>query len=441
MFSSITLERDGKQLSSHFEVVERATLHESRPILTPFSDALTVDVQRLDGIIRGEYERAGLDPADVDTGAVIITGEAARKENAEAIVHAFSAQSGDFVCATAGPHLEAGLAAQGSGCLELSAGQTVLLLDVGGGTTKFALLCDGVIAGTGAIALGARLLAVDAAGVVQRVEPAIANYLDDEVAVGDLVGPDTMAAVAEAMAARLFEVLKDLMAGRQPALAHLLVTDSLPTSTSIDAVAFSGGVSEYVYRRETEDKGDLGQRLGKLLRAGAESLPVPLLEPRQGIRATVVGASQHTVQVSGNTISAPAGLPVRGLPVVPISWPGTDTDRLRAKLASRDLETSDRFALGVEWRDDVSSHTLGAFRDFVVGALAGDDAESDPFVLVFDIDIAASVGQIFREGPRGVVPVICIDQITTGAWDFIDIGSIDAATRTVPVVVKSLVFA
>jgi ethanolamine utilization protein EutA len=74
---------------------------------------------------------------------VILTGEAIKRKNAQAIDELFAAEAGKFVCATAGHKLECTLAAHGAGAVKLSKerGDTCLLhVDIGGGTTKLALI-------------------------------------------------------------------------------------------------------------------------------------------------------------------------------------------------------------------------------------------------------------------------------------------------------------
>src|SRR5205814_6196117 len=124
--------------------------------------------------IQDAYHRAGVAPREVDTGAVVITGEALKKENARPIAELFAREAGRFICASAGPNHEALLAAHGSGAVGLSRARraSVLNVDVGGGTAKLALIRDGAVVGTAAVNVGARLLAFDAGGRLVRIEQA-----------------------------------------------------------------------------------------------------------------------------------------------------------------------------------------------------------------------------------------------------------------------------
>src|SRR6478609_11472464 len=160
MFARVHLQRLSAALSSRFVVVGRKILWQSPILLTPYRPDYTIDVDELGGFIGGCYAYAGLKPEEVDSGAVILTGEALKRRNARAIAELFSDEAGKFVCASAGHHMECQMAAHGSGAVALSRakGVTVLNIDVGGGTTKFALVQRGEVIATSSIATGGRLL-------------------------------------------------------------------------------------------------------------------------------------------------------------------------------------------------------------------------------------------------------------------------------------------
>jgi ethanolamine utilization protein EutA len=120
VFSQLTLRREGASLSGHFKVTERRVLFRSNIMLTPYLSATLIDLEQVKRFIEHAYRKAQLKPEDIDTGAVIITGEALKKENAQPIVEYFAKYSGKFICAAAGHNHEALLAAYGSGAVDLS---------------------------------------------------------------------------------------------------------------------------------------------------------------------------------------------------------------------------------------------------------------------------------------------------------------------------------
>src|SRR4051812_22396340 len=265
IFSRLNLRRLAEELTSRYFVVSRETLYQSPVSLTPYQSEERIDEAGLSAIIDRAYEDAGVHPDDIDAGVVILTGEALRRENAEAIAGVLAEQGGEFVCASAGHHMEAMLAAYGSGAAAAShdGGRRILNVDIGGGTTKLALVERGRVLATAAIHIGGRLQVVDERGVIVRLDPAGRQHAADagySWRRGDTVTQADMATVAESMADALVAALV-----RRPAPAaveRLYLTEALPgAGDGIDGVMFSGGVGEYVYGRETRDFGDMGRLL------------------------------------------------------------------------------------------------------------------------------------------------------------------------------------
>ena len=394
----------------------------------------------------------------VDSGAVILTGEALKRRNARAIADLFSEEAGKFVCASAGHHMECQMAAHGSGAVALSRGHnaTLLNVDIGGGTTKFALIENGRILATCAIAVGGRLIVEDEAHGLTRIEPPaeeIAKALGIELALGQPLAPADRRRIATRMA-RMIMGLIDL---RQPGeLARtLLVTEAWPADLAnkgIDAMTFSGGVAEYLYKRETRRFGDLGCDLAEELRhalAHRRDLP-PVWDPGQGIRATVIGAAQFSVQISGNTIliADPAKLPLQNLPVLSCNFSLGDeiaadavAAAVRHALARADVEEGESpVALSFPWHGDPSHARLHAVASGICAALPRTLREDMPLVLLIDGDVGKSLGRVIRHEIAPAADVIAIDGVQLKEFDYVDIGSVIELTNVVPIIIKSLLF-
>ena len=454
-FSKLVLERQGVALSSRFEVVERTVTHRSPILLTPYVDLFTIDTEELSRFIKGVYEDAGMRPEDVDTGATIFTGEAAKKTNAEAISELFAAEAGKFVCATAGPNLEAVMAAHGSGACARSESvdgeaRTVLNVDMGGGTAKLAICRDGEIVETAAINVGARLVAMDELGRITRIEPAgliVAEELGIPLEVGGTLSETQQREMAEVLADCVLN-----LAERRPlgALAdRLMITDPLSFDGPIDAVTFSGGVSEYVYGNESRNFGDLGILLGQAVRAGVDRLGAPIEASEQQIRATVIGAGQYTLQVSGSTIfiSRPDLLPLRNMPVVAPIMPSSDytletvRESVQRALARLDIEEGAApVAISIRWKLEPSYERVRTLAAGIVAALPRTIAQGIPLTLVFDTDIAGAIGIMLTEELVPSHDVVSIDEVQVTDLDYIDLAEEREDVRAVPVIVKSLVF-
>src|SRR5215813_8932495 len=298
IFSRLTLRRQVIALSSRFVVVKREIIHESPILLTPFVDKTTIDTDKLNEFIHEAYRTAQLTPEDIDTGAIIVTGEAAKKKNAEAIAALFSAEAGKFVCATAGHNLEAILASYGSGAVHMTYHEggdfTVMNVDIGGGTSKIAITQGGKVIDTCAVEVGARLVAMDEQGKIDRLEDTgvkIAKQAGIDLKLGGTMSDSEKEKMSELLCDSLFSVLE--RGKLSPFVQNLLLTPNLDYTDKVDAIMFSGGVSEYIYGNEKRNLGDLGNQLGRRVREAAEKLgkKIPLKSPDVRIRATVIGAS------------------------------------------------------------------------------------------------------------------------------------------------------
>jgi ethanolamine utilization protein EutA len=451
LFSRLELHRLGSQLSSRYVVVSREIVYRSQVHLTPYAEGLRIDEGALHEIVADAFSQASLTPKDIDTGAIILTGEATRRENARAIADVFAAQSGAFVCATAGHHMEATLAAYGSGAVKLSRdhGCRVLNIDIGGGTTKLAVVEDGEVVQTAALHIGGRLAAVDGERRLVRLEPAgkqIAAAAGHAWELGELVAPGAMEAVCERMAATVLGAVNGLISQD---VVDLLLTEGLRGPSTYDAVLFSGGVSEYVYGHETTSYGDLGQLLGAALRRHVPELPGALEPAAGGIRATVLGASQYTVQVSGNTIyvSNPRLLPLQNLQVVyPKIELGESVDpaevaeAIRRHVTKLDVDVLGEVAFAFQWQGAPSFVRLNALVRGIEDALTGRLAAGLPLCLLFEGDIARTVGAMLKEDHGHANDVVCIDGVTVTDFEFIDVGAMLEKSQTVPISIKSLIF-
>jgi ethanolamine utilization protein EutA len=448
LFSRLELERqDGRYVT-----VTRDVLYQSDILLTPYVGATTIDGAALGEFVEHQYVAAGLDRAEVDTGALILTGVALLRENARSIAELFAGEAGRFVAVSAGDNLEATMAAHGSGAVSLSAARGgVMNIDIGGGTTKVVICRDGHTAELMAIDIGARLIATDGDGVITRFEPAgrdIAARLGLELDLGRVASSDDLQRLADYMVDHL---IGEVAVGGSSATSHLLRTEPLQDRSNISAITFSGGVSEFVYGRAERTFGDLGPRLAQALRARCAELGAPTLETAGGIRATVIGASQYTIQVSGSTIflSPLDVVPVRNIPVVMprFPWHATDFDADAVSGAIRDalrrfdlLDASTPVALAARWEGSATYGRIKAFCAGAVQAMQPHVASGHPLIMVFDSDIGGLLGLHLREDMQLTLPVISIDGVELREFDYIDIGELIPTSGAVPVVIKSLVF-
>jgi len=456
IFSRLQLRRLSEDLTSRYFVVNRETVYQSPVALTPYISEERIDDQAIGGIIDAAYESAGVHPDDVDTGAVILTGEALRRENAKAIAEVLAEVGGEFVCAAAGHHMESMLAAYGSGAAKAShdRGIPLLNIDIGGGTTKLALVERGTVVHTAAIHLGGRLAVFDADGRLTRLDPAgqhLAALAGCAWNLGDKVSEHDIQRVTTWMADALVAALTQEVPSAQ--VQELWLTEPLGVVRGVAGAMFSGGVGEYVYDRETRDFGDLGRSLGRAIRERLEAgrLPFPLLPAGECIRATALGASEYSVQLSGNTIylSSPGDLlPRKNLQVIqPPVGLGDVVDPTAVAAAIREhfdrfdlIEGDAEVALAFRWRGAPAYARLAGLARGIVQALPRTIAAAKPVFVILDGDIAQTIGALLKEELGIASEVLALDGIALWDFDYIDLGRVRMPSFTVPVTIKSLVF-
>ena len=413
-------------------IADREILYESPVHFTPLRSEALVDGEALRTLLLEEYRHAGLTRETVDTGAVIVTGETSRKENAREVAQALSGLAGDFVVATAGPDLESELAARGSGAVAYSAetGKTVLHMDIGGGTANLCLIRGGEIAATGCLNVGGRLLKLDGQGTLTYVSPVLRGLWSLPV------GSRPAQAEIDALCARLARAL-EAAAGltTDDALLQKLTTAGtrpLPLNAPGEGItlSFSGGVADCIAKDFPPDAfGDIGPSLGRAIRESRLCRPGYRLGA-QTIRATVIGAGCHTTALSGSTVFCrDVALPLQNLRAVCLS------PREQAALPAR-LPEKLRAAEG---QAIVALPGLPAPGYAQICALAEALLEAvpqGPVLVCLEEDQAKALGQAMA--CRTERPILCIDRVRPPRDGFLDIGP--PAGAAYPLVVKTLVF-
>jgi ethanolamine utilization protein EutA len=452
-FSRLYLRRLSEDLTSRYVVVRRELHFQSEVRFTPFADGMRIDADALGAILDEAYAGARVTPEEIDTGVVILTGEALRRRNAEAIATVASEHAGDLVCASAGHHMEAMLAAYGSGTVRASHRDHTRLLnvDIGGGTTKFTLVDDGRVTATAAFGAGGRLVAVGADGTVIRLEPGGAYHAQRagvRLALGAVAGPGELDAVARQMADEVILALR----GDPSADQSLWLTGPLPAPGRLDGLVFSGGVAEYVYGTESRTFGDLGPALGAALASAAADgrLPGPVRPADARIRATVLGASEYTVQLSGITSylgSPERTLPRRNLPVARPRYelpdrvdPAGIGEEIRRHVARFDPDAAADLAVALHWEGPPEYPRLRGLAEAVTLGLRERIAAGAPLYLMLDGDVARTLGVLLREELGVGNDLVVLDGVALRDFDYVDLGHVRQPSGTVPVTIKSLVF-
>ena len=432
--SKLTVENRASAFAvPEMQIADRQVLYRSPVHFTPLVDDFLIDGDGVRAIVEQEYQTAGITKTEVDTGAVIITGETSRKENARAVLHALSDYAGNFVVATAGPELESLLAAKGAGADALSekTGKPVLHMDIGGGTANLALLEAGKVTATGCLNVGGRLIKTDHSGKITYVSQVLKGLTD--LQPGDYPAPGQLEGLAQILTHAL-----EMAAGLRPAteLLDKLRTEEVrapwipPKQRCV--ISFSGGVADCIEAAHRPGAfGDMGTELGQAMKNSLLCQGEYVLG-RNTIRATVIGAGCHSAQLSGSTVFyRHVTLPLKNLPVAVFSPREQSSDDLPQQIADRltrfDSETVVLAMPGC-------NGGYGQLADLASKIARG--TAGKPIFVCLEADMAKALGQKLSLLLPDT-PCLCIDRVQLQAESFLDIGA--PVGPALPVVVKTLV--
>ncbi len=455
IFSRLTIEnRASSYAAPRIQIVKKEVVHRSQIYFTPLRSSTEIDAEAVKKILQKEYASAGIQPKDVKTGAVIITGETARKQNANQVLEALASLAGDFVVATAGPDLESVLSARGAGTDQLSQDQrlTMANLDVGGGTTNIGVFEKGKLTGVCCLDIGGRLIRVEngrIAYVYHKIQK-LAQSHGIQLGVGDRADPELLGRVCGLMADQLAQALHCRQADGFHRALYTNDGKSLPENPPIQGITYSGGVADCIYNKMEGDPfryGDVGVLLGQAIRENKDLAKLRLFHPAETIRATVVGAGTHTTEVSGSTIHYVNGrLPVKNVPVLKVSQEDeasleTLREAIRRQLPLYQPEgRAEQIALAFSGKGYTRFAQIQGLAAAITEGMGEVIHSGYPLIVVVEADIGKVLGNAINLLLDFKKDVICIDGIRTQAGDYVDIGEPVAEGHVVPVVVKTLIF-
>lgn len=455
IFSRLVVENlAGAYAVPRISIVEKEVVYRSKIYFTPLLSATEIDAEAVKKIVRDEYTAAGMKPGDMQTGAVIITGDTARKQNANLVLAALSDLAGDFVVATAGPDLESVLSARGAGADKRSEDNRTVVVnaDIGGGTSNLAIYEKGVLRGTACLDIGGRLIRVEN-GKIAAVFPKIQQLAAAHgiaIQTGDRADVSMLSKICDLMADQLAQAFHLKPADAQHAALYTNGGKPLPVQPAVRGITFSGGVADCIYNTPEGDPfcyGDIGVLLGRAVKANPAFGSVTLYPAAETIRATVVGAGTHTTEVSGSTITYADGrLPIKNIPILKVSEEDEALlETFQSSIAAqmplyRPEGRPEQIAIAFTGRERTSFAEVQELAAAIIKG-AKEVLDSDyPLILVIEADIGKVLGNAINVLLEHKKPVICIDSIRTLSGDYIDIGEPLANGHVLPVVIKTLIF-
>ena len=456
VFSRLSMDDAGGFFSvPKVSIVDKEVVYKSDIYLTPLDSEVWINTQALRSIVADEYRRAGVTPADVSSGAVIITGESARKENADAVLKSLSDFAGDFVVSAAGPDMESVIAGKGSGAWEYSQKNHCLAanLDIGGGTTNIVVFDDGEVIARGCFDIGGRLICIDPSMTVTKISPAamrVAAACGIDLRIGTRTDIRRLKIITERMAQVLASAFG--IGGRDILLADLKTPGSsdFVFAGKPAAICFSGGVADMIYHEPADPfaYGDIGGLLGAAIRESRLYKEISVIQPGETIRATVVGAGTYTTTISGSTINYSEDIfPLKNVPVVKLNQaqqaalfegnPGPAEEKIRWHQAQSDQQ---RLVLAMTGKKNPAYAEMKRAAAGIVTVLNKTLPEGEPVLLLTEYDIAKALGQMVGRHPDMKRQVVSIDSIKVDDGEYLDMGRPLMDGMVIPVVVKTLIF-
>lgn len=453
VLSELTVENFASAFTvPRISISDKKVIYRSDIIFTPLLNQSEIDAAPIKAFVAEQYRQAGIHKQDIQMGAVIITGETARKSNANNVLRALSGYAGDFVVATAGPDLESIIAGKGAGAQTYSETKRkpVVNLDIGGGTTNLAVFKDGEVIDTACFDIGGRLIKLDQQQKITYIAPKIQEIINKKgltLHLGDQATEQNLLPIISELVA----VLENSIGlGTQSPFYQLLVTNHpLRKGEELPIVTFSGGVADCLNTTSTNlfKYGDIGLLLGKYLRKSLIFSEKEVLESAETIRATVVGAGSHTAEISGSTIAYREQiLPVKNIPILKLAQEDetlTVTElgqRIQEKLNWHRIEETPQIALAIRGMNNPTFADIQRYGQGIVEGLANLVAEQIPIIVMVDEDMAKTLGHALSAHLPKDYPFICLDSVKVENGDYVDIGLPVAEGAVLPVIVKTLVF-
>ena len=455
VFSKLLIENIAGSFSVPKIVITKKEIqYKSEIYFTPLIDQHTIDFEKVKEIVEKEYKKAGIQKEDIDTGAVIITGETARKENAREVVNALSGFAGDFVVATAGPDLESVISGKGAGTDVYSKEHhmVVINMDIGGGTSNLAVFSNGDTVDTGCMDIGGRLIKIDPfTKKITYIAEKLKKIIEKEhltLKVGELVDFSDL----DFLLKILTEALEESVGLREntPYYDLLITNHGIEKNHKVTGISFSGGVASIIYHEEHYTDvfqfGDIGILLAKAIKNSALVKELQVIESTETIRATVVGAGSHTTEISGSTITYTKEIfPIKNLPVLKIQ----PQEEQAQKLSHEILKKLEWFrieneipllAISLEGEKNPKFSRIQEYATDLVSGTSYFGERNLPVIVVVKHDMAKVLGQTMYRMTNFQIPIICLDGISLSEGDYIDLGKPAAGGSVLPVVVKTLAF-
>jgi ethanolamine utilization protein EutA len=424
--------------TGHMQLDDVQVLYKSEPVFTPFINQ-NIDTNKVAKLIANWLAESGVKVTDIFSGGSMITGLAAQADNAAALSKLIIEKVGESVIATADdPCLESWLAFMGS-CGALSryyADTPIINFDIGGGTTNVALGIDGDVHATGCYFIGARHFQFIAGSyqlsVVSSYGIALLESLNIHKTIGGTLNIDECEKIISFYIKALESIVtSDTAFSNSPIVQKHTQVAFKTNQNSLPKITFSGGVGELLYKISTGETlpsttfyGDFGIDLALAIsRSALLSADLKTCVPEHKGRATVVGLTLHSTEISGSTVYLPnpSCLPLRDVPIIAKLAADSPSEKWQSAFSLAAKRTQGA-CIQISACNN-SLEQIRALAALIKHALQANIHEpSQPIVILVEANIGKALGNYVSDWGQLDYNLIVIDEVALRDAHFVHIG-------------------
>lgn len=416
----------------------------SETVFTPYQieDPQNIDEAKLEALMHEWFKNIDMHSITLAGGGAILTGLAAQSQNIDILMQKIKKCVSNAMIVTAhDPHFESWLAWHGGAAVLSKQNPThfVMNLDIGGGTTNFAVGRAGEVRYTGSVFVGARHIQfVSGTYIIQHVSPyglLVFQYLQISKKRGDSLNDLEISILTQFY----IEVLQAIIKGNQTFFITRNLTGlidaswkDLDTTIRDGPIMFTvtGGVGELMTQYALKGSwpsttffGDLGIDLAKAILNSEFASSIQISTPTHTSSATLYGVALFSTQFAGNTIfmSGKIPLPLDQVPILAYVQGITSLNQLQEIVLQAKQWSS---AIGIYFNIPKPNwQEIKNLGEVLSSFLKDWDVFFPPLVLLVPHNIGHALGCYVTGWKKKSIRLLVLDEIVLQNARFVQIGT------------------